>query len=98
MHIALVGYGKMGMEIERLALQRGWNVDLRIDIDTPPVKPEQRKAVDVVIHFAQAQSIVADLTPWAESQKPIVVGTTGWREQLPAIEALVKKQNIGLKR
>ncbi len=86
----------MGKEIERLALERGWSVDLRVDIDTPPVTPAQRNNIDVVIHFAQAGSIVGDLTPWMEAHKPIVVGTTGWHEQMPKIETLVKKNNIGL--
>ncbi len=96
MRLALIGYGKMGKEIERLALERGWSVDLRIDIDTPPVTPAQRNNIDVVIYFAQAGSIADDLTPWMEAHKPIVVGTTGWQEQMPRIETLVKKNNIGL--
>lgn len=96
MQIALVGYGKMGKEIERLAIERGWTVPLRIDIDTPPITAAQRKDVDVVIHFAQADKILEDLTPWAEAQKPIVIGTTGWQEQMPKIQALVKKNDIGL--
>jgi 4-hydroxy-tetrahydrodipicolinate reductase len=96
MHIALVGYGRMGKEIERLALERGWNVDLRIDIDTPPVTDAQRRNIDVVIHYANAGSLIDDLSPWAEAGKPIVVGTTGWQEQMPRVEALVKKNNIGL--
>jgi 4-hydroxy-tetrahydrodipicolinate reductase len=96
MHIALVGYGKMGKEIERLALERGWCVDLRIDIDTPPITTAQRMNIDVVIHCAHAVSLIDDLTPWAEADKPIVVGTTGWHDQKPKVEALVKKNNIGL--
>jgi len=96
MRIALVGYGKMGKEIERLALERGWCVDLRIDIDTPPVTPAQRTNIDVVIHYANASTIIDDLTPWIEAHKSIVVGTTGWHENLSKIEALVKKNDIGL--
>jgi 4-hydroxy-tetrahydrodipicolinate reductase len=96
MRIALIGYGKMGKEIERLAIERGWSVDLRIDIDTPPVTSSQRNNIDVVIHFAQAGNIVNDLTPWIEAHKPIVVGTTGWQEQMPKVEALAKKNDIGL--
>lgn len=96
MHLALIGYGKMGKEIERLAVERGWQVDVRIDIDTPPVTPAQHKTVDVVIHFAQARTIVEDLTPWAEAHKAIVVGTTGWQDQLPKIETLVSKHQVGL--
>jgi 4-hydroxy-tetrahydrodipicolinate reductase len=96
MRLALVGYGKMGKEIERLAKDRGWSVDLRVDIDTPPVTKAQRDNVDVVIHFATAKNIINDLTPWAEAHKPIVVGTTGWQDQLQNVETLVLKNKIGL--
>jgi 4-hydroxy-tetrahydrodipicolinate reductase len=96
MRIALVGYGKMGKEIERLACERGWSVDLRVDIDTPPVTNAQRASIDVVIHYATAKDIVNDLTPWAEAHKQIVVGTTGWQDQLHNVEALVQKNEIGL--
>ena len=68
MRIAIIGYGKMGKEIERLAIERGWSVDVRVDIDTPPVTKAQRENIDVVIHFATAKEIVNDLTPWAEAQ------------------------------
>ena len=95
MRLALIGYGKMGKEIERLALERGWNVEVRVDIDTPPVTKAQRENTDVVIHFAIAKNIVSDLTPWAEAGKPIVVGTTGWQDQLQSIEALVTQYHIG---
>ena len=96
MRIAIVGYGKMGKEIERLALARGWSVDLRIDIDTPPPSPAQRKAVDVVVYFANTGDIVSDLTPWAEAGRAIVVGTTGWQKDLPKVEAMAAANRIGL--
>jgi 4-hydroxy-tetrahydrodipicolinate reductase len=96
MHIAIVGYGKMGKEIERLAVEKGWSIDLRIDIDTPPVTQAQRENVDVVIHFANASNLLNDLSPWAEAHKPIVVGTTGWLDNLSKVETLVNKNQIGL--
>jgi 4-hydroxy-tetrahydrodipicolinate reductase len=96
MRLAIVGYGKMGKEIERLAHERGWSVDLRVDIDTPPVTKAQRENVDVVIHFATAKNIISDLAPWVEAHKPIVVGTTGWQDQLQSVETLVHTHQIGL--
>jgi 4-hydroxy-tetrahydrodipicolinate reductase len=96
MRLAIVGYGKMGKEIGRLALERGWSADLHVDIDTPPVSLAQRESIDVVIHFASAKDIINDLRPWAEAHKPIVVGTTGWQDQMHSIEALVKNNQIGL--
>jgi 4-hydroxy-tetrahydrodipicolinate reductase len=96
MRLAIVGYGKMGQEVERLALERNWNVDIRVDIDTPPVTQAQREKVDVVIHYATAKTLIEDLTPWIELHKQIVVGTTGWQDQLSKIEALISKNGIGL--
>ena len=96
MRLAIVGYGKMGKEIERLAIERGWSVNIRIDIDTPPVTKAQRDNIDVVIHFATAKDIVNDLIPWAEAHKPIVVGTTSWQDNLQNVKSLVKKNQIGL--
>ena len=96
MRLAIIGYGKMGKEIERLAIERGWSVDIRIDIDTPPVTKAQRENIDVVIHFATAKDIVNDLIPWAEAHKPIVVGTTGWQDQMQNINHLLTKNQIGL--
>ena len=96
MRLALVGYGKMGKEIERLANDRGWSVDIRIDIDTPPVTKAQQDDIDVVIHFAAAKNIISDLTPWAEAHKPIVVGTTGWQDQLQNVKILAVQNQIGL--
>jgi 4-hydroxy-tetrahydrodipicolinate reductase len=96
MHIGLVGYGKMGKEVERVALEKGWSVDVKADIMLPPPLPEARRIVDVVIHFAGAGTITEDLRPWAEAKKNIVVGTTGWSVQMPNIEALVQENGIGL--
>ena len=96
MRIALVGYGKMGKEIERLAIERKWDVTVRVDIDTPPVTTDQYESTDAVIHFANAKTIVNDLTPWIKAFKPIVVGTTGWSEQLSQVEGLVRKYQTGL--
>ncbi len=96
MNIALHGYGKMGREIERLALDRGWTISAKIDITLPPCLPDQRQATDVVIHFASASTIVDDLKPWAELKKPIVIGTTGWQKHYSEVEALARTYSIGI--
>lgn len=96
MNIALHGYGKMGKEIERLALERGWTISARIDCTLPPCSREERKTADVVIHFASPTTIVEDVEEWAHLTKPVVIGTTGWKEKLPAIEALVRDFPIGI--
>ena len=92
MHIGLVGYGKMGKEIERIALEKGWSVAAKSDIMLPPPSPDARRTVDVVIHFAGAKTIAEDLRPWAEAKKNIVIGTTGWNAHMPEIEGHVKRE------
>jgi 4-hydroxy-tetrahydrodipicolinate reductase len=96
MHISLIGYGKMGKEIERIALEKGWSVDARVDITLPPPPAEVYRTTDVAIHFAGAATLADDLRPWAKAKKNIVIGTTGWGPQMPEIEALVKDHCIGL--
>jgi 4-hydroxy-tetrahydrodipicolinate reductase len=96
MNIALVGYGKMGKTIEQLAIERGWSVPVKLDIGIPLPDAAQRKAIDAVIHFATAKTLLEDLKPWAESGKPIVIGTTGWNEQLPAVTKLAEQYKIGI--
>jgi 4-hydroxy-tetrahydrodipicolinate reductase len=49
-----------------------------------------------VIHYATASTIIADLTPWAEAHKPIVVGTTGWHDSIQKVETIVSQNQIGL--
>jgi 4-hydroxy-tetrahydrodipicolinate reductase len=96
MRIAILGYGKMGKEIERAAIERGWEIGLKIDIDTPPATQTQRENIDVVIHFASSDKIFEDLSPWAEAKKPIVVGTTGWQNQMPKVKSLIEKNQTAL--
>ena len=96
MKLALHGYGKMGKEIERLAIERGNTITAKIDITLPPCSEDERAATDVVIHFASASSLLDDLRPWAELHKPIVIGTTGWNDHVQEVENLAKKYNIGI--
>ncbi|HVN49212.1 MAG TPA: 4-hydroxy-tetrahydrodipicolinate reductase [Bacteroidota bacterium] len=96
MNIALIGYGKMGKTIEQLALDRGWSVPIKLDIGIPLPENSQRKTVDAAIHFATAKTLVEDLTPWAESGVPVVIGTTGWNDKLADIQHLAQEYNIGV--
>jgi 4-hydroxy-tetrahydrodipicolinate reductase len=96
MRLALIGYGKMGREIERLALERLWTIGARLDIDTPKPEADTMRGMDAAIHFARAGTIVADLLPWARAAVQIVVGTTGWEAELPAVRSLINDSGIGL--
>ncbi len=96
MNIVLIGYGKMGREVERLALQRGHTVVARLHSQSPRLTEESCATVDVVIHFAAPNAVVQHVEEWAQRKKNLVIGTTGWQDELPKVRALVEQHHIGL--
>ncbi|AGC77982.1 dihydrodipicolinate reductase [Nonlabens dokdonensis] len=89
MKIALLGYGKMGKTIERIAVERGHSITARIGRQDDTV--ENIKGADVVIEFTSPESVLDNLFKVIPAGIPIVCGTTGWNEYLTEIEELVKK-------
>ncbi|HEY5690565.1 MAG TPA: 4-hydroxy-tetrahydrodipicolinate reductase [Cyclobacteriaceae bacterium] len=85
MKIVIIGYGKMGKAIERMAMQRGHTIIACIDTFDSP----ERKAIpdaDVAIEFSQPDSVIHNLEACFDAQVPVVCGTTGWLEHKSAIE------------
>lgn len=79
MNIALIGYGKMGKEIEKIAVSRGHTVNLIIDIDNPEdLTAENLKKSDVAIEFTIPGSAPGNYFKCFEAGVPVVSGTTGW--------------------
>ncbi|MDX9882042.1 MAG: 4-hydroxy-tetrahydrodipicolinate reductase [Prolixibacteraceae bacterium] len=82
MKIALIGYGKMGREIERIALERGHEIVLKIDINNPhELTTENLRKADVAIEFTIPSSAVANYNLCFDSAIPVVSGTTGWLDK-----------------
>ena len=96
MKIAMVGYGKMGKMIESLAPEYGGEVVLRLDefnnIDQVMMTREQFAGIDVAIEFTTPHTAVPIIMKLAELGVPTVVGTTGWLEELPRVEAYVREK------
>ncbi len=88
MKIVLIGYGKMGKAIERIALSRGHEIAGRIDVGDDIARFE--KPVDVAIEFTQPEAAVHNLKTCFETGIPVVCGTTGWLEHKDEIEAYCK--------
>lgn len=90
MKIALLGYGKMGKVIERIALERGHEIVLRkSSSDTY----EGLEHADVAIDFSIPDSAVANITECLNSNIPVVSGTTGWLEDYSKMTALCEEKN-----
>ena len=97
MNIALFGFGKMGKEIEKIALERGHQIALIISTDNYDLVSEKDlKKVDVAIEFSTPGSVINNIKTCVNAQLPIVVGTTGWQEQILEIKTLVNQKNAAL--
>jgi len=94
MRIALIGYGKMGKEIEKIALDRGHEIVLKIDITNPDdLTIENLQKADVAIEFTIPSSAIANYKLCFEAGIPVVSGTTGWLEKLPEVHQLCSAKN-----
>lgn len=92
MKIALIGYGKMGKEIEKIARERGHEIVCTIDIneETKFDSPEFRSA-DVAIEFTSPESALNNYRKAFAADVPVVSGTTGWLENLDEIKQACEK-------
>lgn len=87
MNIALIGYGKMGQAIEKIALQRGHKISAIIDLASPGnFDSEGFKNSDVAIEFTTPDSAYQNYTRCFTHHIPIVSGTTGWLDHLNEIK------------
>lgn len=96
MHIALLGYGKMGKMIERIAVERGHEVVLTVDENNrSTVTGEQLRQADVAIEFS-APAVAVDNYKWCfENGVPVVSGTTGWLEHWEEVVEDCRQRNGG---
>lgn len=93
MKIALIGYGKMGKIIERVAKDRGHEIVSVIDIDNlDDFQSEAFKSADVAIEFSVPHVALSNIRSSFAAGVPVVCGTTGWTEHLSEV-----KQEIALK-
>ena len=87
MNIALLGYGKMGKIIERIATDRGHNIVLKIDYDNQhELTTENLRKADAAIEFTTPGSVLNNIQHCFDAEVPIVVGTTGWYEHLDEVK------------
>ncbi|MBR6831651.1 MAG: 4-hydroxy-tetrahydrodipicolinate reductase, partial [Tidjanibacter sp.] len=81
MKAAIIGYGKMGREIEKVLIERGHEVTLKIDIDNSSDLNEQNlKDIDVAIEFTSPATAYANVRKCLECGTAVVCGSTGWND------------------
>jgi len=87
MKIALIGYGKMGKEIEQIALLRQHNIVSVIDIDNPnDFDSPAFLSAEVAIEFTRPETAFENYQKCFERNIPVVSGTTGWLHRLDEIK------------
>lgn len=92
MNILLIGYGKMGRQVEMTAQQRGHRIAGIIDIDGDfsKINPQE---IDVAIEFTQPSAAISNFNECFKRDIPIVTGTTGWYDSLNSIKQKVETEN-----
>jgi 4-hydroxy-tetrahydrodipicolinate reductase len=88
MKIALLGYGKMGKTIEKIAINRGHTIVLKVDKEDTDYDISQ---ADVAIDFSIPDAAVANISNCLKNGVPIISGTTGWLAHYDSMVALAKE-------
>ena len=89
MKIGIIGYGKMGIAIEKIAIDRGHSISFK----TNNCNSNLINDVDVAIEFSTPESAFTNIKNCLHSNVPVVSGTTGWLEGLDNIKKLCDKKN-----
>ena len=89
MKIGIIGYGKMGKAIEKVAIDRGHLISFK----TNKCDLNFINDVDVTIEFSTPESAFTNIKNCIDSNVPVVSGTTGWLEDLEDIKKLCDKKN-----
>lgn len=90
MKIALVGYGRMGQIIEKMAQSRGHEIVARLN-ETPT--QENLNQPDVVIEFSSPESAFENIKFCLEQKIPVVCGTTGWLDKKAEVEKICLQED-----
>jgi 4-hydroxy-tetrahydrodipicolinate reductase len=93
MKIALIGFGKMGREIDAIARQQGETIACVFDSNNS-VTAGALKDVDVCIEFSRPNVALPNILAALDAKKDIVVGTTGWHAQLPELQTKITDSGL----
>lgn len=93
MKIALIGYGKMGKAIEKIATERGHTISARIDADPKDITQLENTKHDVAIEFSTPENAIANITRCIDFKIPVLSGTTGWIKSKPELDRYCLDKN-----
>ncbi len=87
MKIALLGYGKMGKAVEKIAIAKGHEIVYKVSLENAfDFMPISLQNVDVAIDFSMPDAAVENINKCFEAKVPLVIGTTGWYDKFDEIK------------
>jgi len=98
MKILLLGIGKTGSLVRDVAIERGHAVDVVLENDNPNaagLTKDRLSGIDVVVDFTAPHCVLDNISACIENGKNMVVGTTGWYDQIPKIKDEVERRGSG---
>lgn len=97
MRIAIIGYGKMGKEIEKAAIERGHTISIIIDLNNQTdIQPSKFAETDIAIEFSSPEAAFDNIMKCFNANIPVVSGTTGWLTHLEEVKEACLKDNKAL--
>jgi 4-hydroxy-tetrahydrodipicolinate reductase len=96
MKIAILGYGRMGKEIEQIAVARGHEVVLKMTEENRNEVLPRLSDADAAIEFSQPGSAISNIEACFSANVPVVVGTTGWYDHFDSIATQCKSNGQAL--
>lgn len=98
--IALLGHGKMGRMVERLATEQKDEIVLVLDEtnnhEFQGITEDNFTGVDVAIDFSSPSAVIENTKRIAALGRNVVIGTTGWTESLNVVRDLAEKEDVGI--
>lgn len=100
LNLALLGHGKTGSAVARLAPERGFEVRLILTIESNPdgvaITEEHFRGVDVCIDFTTPDVVVDNIRRVAALGVNLVVGTTGWHNRVEEVREIIQSSGVGM--
>jgi 4-hydroxy-tetrahydrodipicolinate reductase len=100
MKVAIIGYGSMGREVEKVLRDRGHEVTARVDpvqqgADAKELTEKIARASDIAIEFSHAEAVLDNARGCVKAGLSAVVGTTGWFAKLDELKEILDGGKIG---
>jgi 4-hydroxy-tetrahydrodipicolinate reductase len=99
MNLLLLGRGKTGSLVAEVARQHHHKIHMLGAADNPrgsALRPERLQTIDIAIDFTTPAAVIDNIAALTAAGKNIVVGTTGWYDELPRVRQLIEQHNTGL--